>query len=260
MIDLNDPRVAAVLVAAVDRRVDQKLAAAERKVRYGVVAAVDTVNRKASVYIGNDATATPGFVYGPLAPTIGELVRVEMGQSGDFVIAGLRNANAVIAGTLAVGGAVTSAGVALLKAEAGSVQTSYLATAAKRLRYVPLIPAIAAVSAATFTASDSSAQTLTFSSLPASGVVAVSISLIVEASSAHGSNSVQPIHYNGTTTADAAGITYEGAVASFRTAAGFIVGTGGPAGNSRSIKYWRSRGAGTVTWWLNVTGYWTTED
>jgi hypothetical protein len=82
MIDLNDPVVARALFAAIDRRIEQYVGR-QPQIRYGIVAAVDTPNRKVSVNLGGDTTASPGFTYGTAVPIVGSRVRVIVTSSGD---------------------------------------------------------------------------------------------------------------------------------------------------------------------------------
>jgi hypothetical protein len=87
VIDINDPVVAARLLRAVDTRVDQRLTALVPRIAYGVVDAVDSVNRRASVYVDGAASSTPGFPYPPrMALATGQAVRVVIRPGGDHYI------------------------------------------------------------------------------------------------------------------------------------------------------------------------------
>lgn len=78
-----DPRLAADIVGAVDERFAQ-LQRSLPRTAYGVVTAVDTVNRKATVRVSGETTASGGFVFPRLLrPAVGELVRVVIDPRGD---------------------------------------------------------------------------------------------------------------------------------------------------------------------------------
>jgi hypothetical protein len=126
-----------------------------------------------------------------------------------------------------------------------------------RPRFVSLVPYGEPISAGTFTADDASAQTIELTDVPATGVVAVQVNVLVRASTANSSNAVFVLPFTGSATTDGS-VVYAGAVANFIQSASHIIATGGT--NNRQIKYRRAWGAGTVTWFLRVTGYWTTED
>lgn len=81
-LDLNDPRLAQAIVAAVDRRVEQRLAQLPQT-RYGIVASVNTTNRTVGVQLGADAAPSGPIVYGSRTPLVGDLVRVILSPSGD---------------------------------------------------------------------------------------------------------------------------------------------------------------------------------
>lgn len=78
-----DPRLSQGIIQAVDTRFNQ-LRRAEPYTVYGVVATVDAVNRKVSVFLSGDADASAGFAYPPrMAPEVGEMVRVVVDPRGD---------------------------------------------------------------------------------------------------------------------------------------------------------------------------------
>lgn len=78
-----DPRIYQELIRAVDTRIEQWMRSQPRTA-YGIVQAVDTTNRKCSVYLSGDVTPSPGFTYTrTLPPTVGELVRVVIDPRGD---------------------------------------------------------------------------------------------------------------------------------------------------------------------------------
>jgi hypothetical protein len=135
-------------------------------------------------------------------------------------------------------------------------QAASLAIGTNRVaRFVQLVPYSEPISAGTYTSSDGSAQTIELTGVPSSGVVAVQVQVIARSTTANASNSVSVIPYSGSALTEAA-VCYAGAVAGFNQSITATVATGGT--NSRQIKYWRSFGAGTVTWFLRVLGYWTT--
>ena len=85
-IRLDDPRLAAEITSLVDRRVAAAIAQAMPSLRYGIVAAVDTVNRRVSVRLGAALDASPGFVYPPaLLPVVGDSVRVVIRGADRYV-------------------------------------------------------------------------------------------------------------------------------------------------------------------------------
>lgn len=82
-----DPRLSQQLLRAVDTRFDQ-LSRQRPYTAYGTVATVDTVNRKASVYVSGDAVPSAGFAY-PVRmdhPAVGNRVRVVIDPRGDRFI------------------------------------------------------------------------------------------------------------------------------------------------------------------------------
>lgn len=76
-----DPRLAADLISVIDTRVRQILRMQPRTA-YGVVASVDTANKKCSVYLSADTSASPGFSY-TSEPAVGDRVRVVIDPRGD---------------------------------------------------------------------------------------------------------------------------------------------------------------------------------
>lgn len=83
-----NPLLAQQIIAAVDARFDQ-LMRQQPRTAYGVVATVDTANRKASVYLSGDTNPSSGFSYAYGAePVVGALVRVVVDPRGDRYIDG----------------------------------------------------------------------------------------------------------------------------------------------------------------------------
>lgn len=116
MTDLNDRRTSQAVIDAartiVDRAIDRRVP----QIRIGVVfGAPDKVARKCDVRLAGSTDVSPGFVYGPLAPKDGDLVRVIITSTGDrFVDEVLGGAGtfptATVDGTLTVGGVIRSGG------------------------------------------------------------------------------------------------------------------------------------------------------
>ena len=220
MIDINDPVVAARLLAAVDRRVDQILAQRQVRVAYGVVDAVSPSTMRCSVFLYGQATSTPGFVYAVgERPETGDRVRVVMLPGGDRYV-------------------------------------DALLTGYGRLRFVPMTRQTIFSSATTST---TIARTLTgaISGVPASArlvsgyatlwstVLNVSNLLLLFHTEA-GSNDIGEILQAGSP-----GIHN-------RLATGFQVGVVQSGG--AKISYSVNRADGTLTYDLFVTGYWTDDE
>lgn len=100
-----DPRLATELIELVDERVAQ-LERARPRTAYGVVSAVDTVNRKATVLVSGGASASGGFSYPPaMQPAVGDVVRVVIDPHGDrYVDASYGAAATVPTGTVVMYG------------------------------------------------------------------------------------------------------------------------------------------------------------
>jgi hypothetical protein len=93
-LDLNDPRLAQLLTDMVDRRVRAALDT-QARIRYGIVAAVDTGARTASLLLGGSATPSPGFVYPASSPpTVGDTVRAVNRGADRYIDANLTAAAA----------------------------------------------------------------------------------------------------------------------------------------------------------------------
>ena len=148
-------------------------------------------------------------------------------------------------------------GSSILKTD-DALQAASLAIGTNKVsRFVPLVPYSEPISGATYTSADASIQTIELTALPSSGVVAAQVQIVVKSSTADSGNAVTVIHYSGTGVSGGMTI-WSGSVANYTNTAIATIETGGT--NNRQIKYWRSYGAaGTVTWYLRVTGYWTTQ-
>lgn len=128
----------------------------------------------------------------------------------------------------------------------------------KVARYVPLSSFISVIDAEAYSASDSAIQTSAeITGLPSTGVVAVVCLVILNASSVAGGNYVTLFNYGTTDTAQYAVSCIMAPAVTYNHSIQGIISTGGT--NNRQIKYFRNRSAGTVTWYLRIVGYWTTE-
>lgn len=120
--------------------------------------------------------------------------------------------------------------------------------------YVPLDP-LRIISGATFGASDATIQTLTLTGLPTDGsVFAAQIELIAATNAAGNGNVIQLFNYGLTTNGVPAMALYIQNSTSWNNSIQGIVSTGGT--NNIQLQYKRLRNAGTITWFLDVVGYW----
>lgn len=72
------------LLRIVDERIERRLSQTQVRYLWGTVASVDTANRKCSVYLLGDTSASPGFRYGPsMEPGTNYVVRVAISPDGD---------------------------------------------------------------------------------------------------------------------------------------------------------------------------------
>lgn len=201
-------------------------------------------SNRVSLYVpDNDSPGT----YAPMA-------LAQNGGIGYIIANQNRAAMAVPAGsapTLALNGSGASALISTTDAfQAGSLAIG----TNKVARYVAVEPFISVINGATFVASDGSDQTTAeITDLPDSGVVAVQAVLIVSADSGHVDNQVKLLHY---TSGGEAVWCYASSAAGYLSSSQGMITTGGT--NTSQVKYRRVRGAGTVTWYLRVVGYWTT--
>lgn len=105
-----DPRLAAEVLAAVDTRQEQ-LQRARPFTAYGVVSAVNTTTRMATVKVSGDASGSGGFTYPEwLRPFVDDVVRVVIDPRGDRYIDQVYS-KFLRAGTASVGGSFTSHGI-----------------------------------------------------------------------------------------------------------------------------------------------------
>lgn len=228
-LDLNDPLVSAAIVRAVDRRVDQKLATLPSR-RYGVVQAVDTVNRRASVFLSGDTAPSPGFRYSVgQRLAVGDLIRVVISGADRYV-------EDVINGTGPVFAPVT---------------TAMLAATALRMRYVSVAPTFI-VNAATTTA-DVPATDVELTNLPTSGVAVVALMFMVRTSDTSQA-AMAMLNFSGSE----AMTGYSSGVASRGGSNYALVVPGGT--NGRQVKYSVDWASGTVSYWIRPVGYFTLVD
>jgi hypothetical protein len=97
-IALPDPRLAKAILDVVDRRVTDALRGLPVE-QYGIVAAVDPVAGRASVYLDGSDVPSPGWVYGVSAPSAGDRVLVRRTTGGDRLLR--QNLSAASGGGLA---------------------------------------------------------------------------------------------------------------------------------------------------------------
>lgn len=220
---LDDPALAQLVTQLVDRRVADHLAR-QPQTRYGVVAAVDAANRKASIYVGGNAVATPAFSYpARMLPVVGDKVRVVTSLTGDQY----------------VDEDYTPLGIP---------------------RFVPLEIALAYGFSQALSA-DSAIQVTIETDLPPAGLVAA-CGWVQSQHSAMGAadpgwTMVKP--YQSTSTFDnmyASMAIHQ--VSARGITASYVAKLGGT--NNRQIKYacWSGTNAGTIAGTIYVTGYWTT--
>lgn len=120
MIDLNDRRLASLIVDMVDRRVEQKLRAIYGATRYGsVVGAPDTAKRQVAVKLLGQDDPSPGFVYGEVVPVDGDFVRVIVDPRGDRYVDAVLGRDAVdyapasgVPGNFSIGGILSVGAIA----------------------------------------------------------------------------------------------------------------------------------------------------
>jgi hypothetical protein len=137
----------------------------------------------------------------------------------------------------------------------GSIAGNLTLGSPKGLRYVPLTTGyIQAVADASSTgASIAQTHTAEMTALPAAGVVAVQVQIFTATSSASLANACNAWHY-GDSASTPTVRAYCGGTANFYAAASGMVMTGGT--NNRMIDYSVARAAGTITYYIQVIGYW----
>jgi hypothetical protein len=84
--DLNARDTAQAIVDTISRVADRQINRAMPRTRYGVVFEVDAQARKASVNLMGQNEPSAGFVYGAVAPRVGDLVRIVIDPKGDRYI------------------------------------------------------------------------------------------------------------------------------------------------------------------------------
>ena len=133
----------------------------------------------------------------------------------------------------------------------GSIAGNLLLGTGKGLRYVPLANYIQAVPDGSTTAA-AIAQThcAEMTALPAAGVVAVQVRAITSSSVANSGNGINLYHYGGLQCAQVPCAS----VAGYSSENSVMLATGGT--NNRQIDYGAVRGAGTITYYIRVVGYW----
>lgn len=152
-------------------------------------------------------------------------------------------------GTALFDGVVSASGLNITN----GIQTNNLATAAKRIRYVPIVP-VFTINGSTTVADIANAASPEITGLPTSGVAYVVGIIMVRTSDTSNAN-MQAKHYD---TEDEGGITYSSGVAG-RGGNGFFIARPGGT-NNRQIKYSVDWVSGTVTYYLRPMGYFTYED
>lgn len=125
----------------------------------------------------------------------------------------------------------------------------------KVARYVPLTTNIMLVTAGAYSSNDASVQTTAeITDLPSSGVVAVQVMVNLTATAVNNNNFVK-VHNYGASVNEMAVLAYPGN-GKYSASQGMVT-TGGT--NNRQLQYSRNWGSGTVTWYMRIVGYWTTE-
>lgn len=127
----------------------------------------------------------------------------------------------------------------------------------KLARYVALPTTIQVVNGATTTGDTGVVTSAEMTALPASGVVAVQVTVIVSTTVPVASTQVQAFDYDGDTTSTPVQ-AYGSPTAGYFASATGMVRTGGT--NNRQMKYrCLENSTGTATYYVRVMGYWTTQ-
>lgn len=121
MIELNDRRLADLIVATVDRIVEQRIRALLSSSHYGIVVGdPDTERRTVAVALNGKPEPSPGFVYGEVEPVDGDVVRVVIDPRGDrYVDAIMGRTPGDLSGSIEVGSLTVAGALALLGGVSG---------------------------------------------------------------------------------------------------------------------------------------------